>query len=73
MSFRILGIDIDERFLTHRQRSTSMAGIATAMLSLLLFAWHFYVGHEIRWELFALGLFFVVVKLSLMVWYRLTD
>lgn len=73
MSFRILGIEIDERLLTHRQRSTSVAGMATAALSLLLFAWHFYIRHEVRWELFALGLFFVVIKLSLMIWYRLTD
>ena len=64
---------IDERFLEHRRRSTSTAGIATAMAALLLWAYHYYIDHVARWELFALGLGFVVIKMSLMAWYRIKD
>ena len=63
----------DERFLTHRLRSTSTAGIVTAMLALLLFMYRFYVNHVWSWDLAAVALTFVGLKLALMTWYRLTD
>ena len=69
----ILGKIVDERFLAHRLRSTSTAGIAGGVLANLLFAWRAYIDHRLDWDLLAVGLTFVVVKLSLMVWYRLTD
>jgi len=64
---------IDERFLTHRRTSTSIAGIVAAVLSLALFEWHYFVDHIWRWDLFAIGLTFVVIKLGLMTWYYMTD
>jgi len=64
---------IDERFLEHRRRSTSTAGIITGITALLLGYYHFVKDHVFNWELFGLGLLFVVVKMSLMVWYRLKD
>ena len=64
---------VDERFLTHRLRSTSTAGITAAVLSLLLFEYRFLIGHVVSWDLFAVGVTFVVVKLSLMIFYRLKD
>ena len=69
----ILGVVIDERFLRHRQQSTSIAGIAGGVLALCLFAYRFYIDHVWSWDLLAVGLTFVGVKLALMTWYFLTD
>ena len=63
----------DERFLEHRKRSTSTAGIVGAVLALCLFEYRYVVEHRWDWELFAVGLAFVVVKLALMTWYYMTD
>jgi hypothetical protein len=64
---------LDERFFSHRRRSTSIAGIVAAETSLVLFAYRYYVDHVVRWELLAVGGAFLVVKLGLMAWYHLTD
>jgi hypothetical protein len=57
----------------HRLRSTSTAGIIGAVMATLLFAWHYYVDHVWNWELLSIGLTVVVIKLSLLLWYRFTD
>jgi hypothetical protein len=72
-SGRILGVNIDERFLDHRRRSTALGGIAAAVLALGLFEYHLIHDHVLRWELFAIGLTMVAVKLSAMAWYHFTD
>lgn len=64
---------LDERFFEHRRRSTSIAGIAAAETALLLFLYRYYADEVVRWELLVVGAAFVVVKLGLMIWYRLTD
>jgi hypothetical protein len=64
---------IDERFLEHRRRSTSTAGIVSAVVSLVLFEYFLLFKHVLNWELLAVGLTFVAVKLGLMTWYSLTD
>jgi hypothetical protein len=58
----------DERFLEHRKRSTSTAGIVCAVLE-----FRYFVDHRWNWDLFAVGVAFVGVKLALMTWYYLTD
>ena len=73
MSFLFFGNRIDERFLTHRLRSTSIAGVTAGILAMLLFAYRYYVGHVWSWDLFAVGATMAVVKVSLMLWYRFTD
>jgi hypothetical protein len=73
MSFLLFGNRIDERFLTHRLRSTSIAGVAAGTLAMLLFAYRYYVEHVWSWDLLAVGLTMAVVKISLMLWYRWTD
>ncbi|HEU5179786.1 MAG TPA: hypothetical protein VFW45_03275 [Candidatus Polarisedimenticolia bacterium] len=71
---RIPGVGvIDERFLEHRRRSTSLAGIVSSALSIVLFEWRYLVDHIFSWDLLAIGLTFVVVKLTVLIWYRLTD
>jgi hypothetical protein len=73
MNIPILGRFIDERFLEHRRRSTSIAGIAGAFVALGLWAYH-YIAHGIwNWELFAIAVTVAAVKLTLMIWYRFTD
>jgi hypothetical protein len=64
---------VDERFLKHRLRATSHAGILSAALALLLFLYRYYHDHVFRLDLLVVGLLFVVVKYSLLFWYRRTD
>jgi hypothetical protein len=64
---------VDERFWTHRRRSTSAAGVVAAELAILLFLYRYYFEHRLNWDLLAVGVSFVVVKLGLMIWYYLTD
>ena len=73
MSVPILGTAIDERFLTHRLKSTSIAGIVGGVVAMGLFAYHYYVDHFWSWDLFAVGVSIAAVKLALMVWFHWTD
>ncbi len=73
MSVPILRRMVDERFLNHRQRSTSLAGIVSGMLAALLFAYRAWFNHVWSWDLLAVALTFVAVKMGAMVWFRLRD
>jgi hypothetical protein len=73
MNIPIIGRFLDERFFEHRRRSTSIAGIACAELALLLFMYQLLVKHVVKWDLFAIGATFAIVKLALMTWYSLKD
>ncbi len=73
MRVPLVGWLVDERFLEHRRRSTSVAGMLSAGLALVLFLYHDVVDHALRWELLAVGGTFVVVKLALLAWYRARD
>jgi hypothetical protein len=64
---------LDERFLAHRRRSTSIAGIAGGLVALGLFAWRFYAQHVWSWDLFAVVATIVVVKVAVMAWSSFTD
>ncbi len=72
MKLPIIGRLLDERFFEYRRRSTSIAGIVAADVALLLFAYQYFFNDTARWDLFAIGAAFVVVKLALMAWYALT-
>ena len=73
MMIPIIGKEIDERFLTHRLKSTSLAGVIGGVLAVGLFAYQHYVNHVWRWDLFAIAATMAAVKLTAMAWYRLTD
>ena len=73
MNIPIVGKLVDERFLNHRLRSTSLAGIFGGLTAIGLFSYHFYVSHVWSWDLFAVAITIVGVKLTMMIWYRLTD
>ena len=64
---------VDERFLQHRLRSTSHAGIICAALALVLFLYRYIRHGVLDVELFVLGVTFVVLKYALLLWYRRTD
>ena len=61
---------VDERFLDHRRRSSSIAGILAACLAVVLFEYRFFWDHIWSWDLVAVALTFVVVKMSLFTWFR---
>ena len=64
---------IDERFLEHRRRSTSMAGIVGGLVAIGLWAYHFFAEHIWNRDLFAVAVTIAGVKLALMIWYRIKD
>jgi hypothetical protein len=64
---------IDERFLTHRLRSTSTAGIVGGVVAIVLWFYRYVVDHRWDWDLFAVAVTIAAVKVALMIWYRLTD
>lgn len=69
----VLNKFVDERFLEHRRRSSSIAGIVSAVLALVLFDYRLLHDRVWAWDLLAVGLAFVVLKLSLFTWYRFND
>lgn len=71
MSF--LGRIVDERFLTHRRRSTSIAGMMGGFVATGLFAYRYFVDHVWSWDLLAVSLTVVVVKLIVLTWSFLTE
>jgi hypothetical protein len=73
MRVPVLNAVVDERFLNHRLRSTSLAGIVGGCLAIILFGYRYLVNKAWSWDLFAVALTIVTVKLAAMLWYRLTD
>lgn len=69
MNIPLIGKLIDERFLEYRRRSTSLAGIVGALTAIGLFEYRLFRGGVWSWDLLAVALNFVVVKLAMMAWY----
>jgi hypothetical protein len=69
----ILNKYVDERFLEHRRRSSSVAGFAALILAGCIFEYRIIFSHLIDWEMAAIILTFGVVKMSLFAWYRIND
>lgn len=65
-----LGPLVDERFLDHRRRASSFAGIVAAILALVLFEYRFWRYGVWDWDLCAVVVVFVVLKMSMFFWYR---
>ncbi|HMC57494.1 MAG TPA: hypothetical protein VKH19_20095 [Gemmatimonadaceae bacterium] len=64
---------VDERFLRHRLRSSSNAGIACAILAIVLAYYRYFHDRVISRDLLAIVATFIVVKYALFFWYRRTD
>ena len=69
----ILGQFVDERFLEHRRRSSSIAGIVGCLVAVALFEYRLFFNNIWSWDLLAVILTFGVVKTSLFFWYRFHD
>lgn len=69
----ILRAFVDERFLEHRRRSSSLAGIIGGCLAICLWYYRFVFNHIWSWDLFAVAATIVGIKMSMMVWYRVYD
>ena len=64
---------VDERFLDHRRRATSVAGVTCAVLAIGLAFFRWYHDRIVSWDLLAVVATFIVVKYTLFFWYRRTD
>jgi hypothetical protein len=70
---RIFGKMIDERFLNHRLKSSSVGGIAGAVVAVGLFEYRYFVNHFWSWDLLVVAVTIVGVKMAVMAWYLITD
>ena len=72
MILHTLKDNVDERFLIHRLRATSLAGVAGGLTASFLFAYYYFIEHAPRWDLLAVALVIAAVKLGMLAYYRLT-
>ena len=61
---------VDERFLEHRRRSTSLMGMVGALVAVVLFEYRFLHDHFISRDLLIVLVSMVFVKMAMMLWYR---
>ena len=61
---------VDERFLDHRRRASSAAGMACAALAIGLAFFRWYQDRVVSRDLIAVVATFIVVKYALFFWYR---
>ena len=64
---------IDERYLMHRLRSTSLAGVVGAVLMGVWFLYQLYGKQVHRWDLLVILGAMALVKLGAILYFRLTD
>lgn len=73
MTLSFLGAAIDERFLRHRLKSTSIGGQAAAVVAAGLWFYRHYRDHVWNWDLLAVLATMALVKVTVLVWYRFRD
>ena len=67
----IVGKFVDERFFEYRRRCSSLAGILGAWVAVGIFEYRCLHDHILSWDLLAVLIVMVTVKMAMMVWYRL--
>ena len=60
---------VDERFFTHRQRSTSIAGLAGVLTAWGIFMYRYLAQSRFSADLFAVIAVMALVKLAAMAWF----
>ena len=73
MKIPVLGTIVDERFLNRRLKSSSLGGIISSIVAVILFEYRHFVNHIWSWDILSIALTFVGVKLAMMAWYLITD
>ena len=73
MIIPMLGDQIDERFLMHRLKSTSIAGVVGGLLASGLFVYQFFASGIASWDLLAVAVTIALVKLAGLAYYRFVD
>ena len=68
-----IGQFVDERFLEHRRKASSVAGIIVVVLALVMFEYRLLRYGVFDWELAAVAVVFVAIKMGLFLWYRFRD
>ncbi len=69
----ILRAFVDERFLEHRRRASSVGGFASMFVALALWEYRYLVEHIWSWDLLAIIATFGAVKMFMFFWYRIHD
>lgn len=64
---------VDERFLEHRRRSSSVASFAGAIIAVGIFEYRILWEHRISWDLLAIVAAMAAVKMGTFAWYRMND
>lgn len=64
---------VDERFLEHRRRSSSLAFFAGVLVAGGIFEYRLFREHVISWDLLAVLAVMVVAKMGMFTWYRMRD
>jgi len=64
---------LDERYLIHRLKSTSAAGMVGAVLMGVWILYQYFKEAVFRWDLMGILLIMGAVKLSLLLYYRRTN
>jgi ABC-type phosphate/phosphonate transport system permease subunit len=64
---------MDERYLMHRLRSTSLAGIVGAVSIGFWIMYQFHVKDIFRWDMFVILMIIGIVKIGAMIYYRSTN
>ena len=64
---------VDERYLVHRLRATSLAGVVGGLTASLLFVYYWFATDVARWDLLFVAVVIAFVKLAGLAWYRITD
>lgn len=65
--------NIDERYLVHRLRATSLAGVVGGVAASILFAYQYFARDVARWDLLAVAVLIALVKLGALAFFRVTD
>ena len=65
--------NLDERYLMHRLRATSLAGVVGGILASLLFVYYYFADGAPRWDLLGVAVAIAAVKLGALAYFRMTD
>jgi hypothetical protein len=73
MRIPLIGVNLDERFMEHRRRSTSLASMAGAITAGGIWEYDWFARHFCNWELLSVLMAMLVMKFGAMTWYHFTD